>query len=80
MMEVFSFDRRWGNALFKVAIDAVFGRNNFVTTIVWQQRTTRENRKAFSNNHEYLLVYAKSKKQFTASANKLLAGKFTDSI
>ncbi|WP_052417558.1 site-specific DNA-methyltransferase [Cellvibrio mixtus] len=58
----------------KVAADAVFGRNNFVTTIVWQQRTTRENRKAFSNNHEYLLVYAKSKKQFTASANKLLAG------
>ena len=31
---------------------------NFVTTIVWQQRTTRENRKVFSNNHEYILVYA----------------------
>jgi adenine-specific DNA-methyltransferase len=42
----------------KVALDEVFGRENFVTTIVWQQRTTRENRKIFSNNHEYLLVYA----------------------
>ena len=29
----------------KVAADEVFGRENFVTTIIWQQRTTRENRK-----------------------------------
>ncbi len=42
----------------KVALDQVFGRKNFVSTIIWQQRTTRENRKVFSNNHEYLLVYA----------------------
>ncbi|WP_264582114.1 site-specific DNA-methyltransferase [Rhodoblastus acidophilus] len=42
----------------KVALDEVFGRENFVTTIVWEQRTTRENRKVFSNNHEYILVYA----------------------
>ena len=31
----------------KVALDDIFGRENFVTTIVWQQRTTRENRKTF---------------------------------
>lgn len=55
----------------KVAADQVFGRENFVTTIIWQQRTTRENRKLFSNNHEYVLVYAKNLKQFTSSANKL---------
>ena len=42
----------------KVALDEVFGRANFVTTIIWEQRTTRENRKVFSNNHEYILVYA----------------------
>ena len=36
----------------KVAADEIFGRENFVTTVVWQQRTSRENRKAFSNNHE----------------------------
>ena len=29
----------------KVAADEVFDRKNFVTTIIWQQRTTRENRK-----------------------------------
>lgn len=55
----------------KVAADEIFERNNFVTTIIWQQRTTRENRKIFSNNHEYILVYAKSKPLFTKSINKL---------
>lgn len=57
----------------KIAADKVFGRKNFVTTVVWQQRTTRENRKAFSNNHEYILVYAFDKKLFPKSANKLTA-------
>ncbi|MBZ4330521.1 site-specific DNA-methyltransferase [Corallococcus sp. AS-1-12] len=55
----------------KVAVDAVFGRENFVSTIIWQQRTTRENRKVFSNNHEYLLVYAKDAKGFRQSRNQL---------
>jgi len=48
----------------KVALDQIFGRENFVSTIVWEQRTTRENRKVFSNNHEYLLVYARDARQF----------------
>jgi adenine-specific DNA-methyltransferase len=55
----------------KVAADSIFGRKNFVTTIVWQQRTTRENRKVFSNNHEYILVYARDAKRFAASRNLL---------
>lgn len=55
----------------KVACDAILGRDNFVTTIVWEQRTTRENRKVFSNNHEYLLVYAKDIRRFTATRNAL---------
>lgn len=55
----------------KVAADEVFGRENFVTTIVWQQRTTRENRKVFSNNHEYLLVYAIDQAKFRATRNLL---------
>jgi len=55
----------------KVACDAIMGRKNFVTTIVWQQRTTRENRKVFSNNHEYILVYAKDLRRFNATRNSL---------
>ena len=58
----------------KVAADLVFGRKNFITTIVWQQRTTRENRKAFSNNHEYVLVYAADQRRFRATRNLLPAG------
>ncbi|MFL9885014.1 site-specific DNA-methyltransferase [Paraburkholderia agricolaris] len=55
----------------KVALDRVVGRQSFVTTVVWQQRTTRENRKVFSNNHEYVLVYAKSPRKFAQSRNGL---------
>jgi adenine-specific DNA-methyltransferase len=55
----------------RVALDGIFEKRNFVATIVWQHRTTRENRKTFSNNHEYVLVYAKNKKLFDKSANKL---------
>lgn len=55
----------------KVAADTVLGRKNFLTTIVWQQRITRENRRAFSNNHEYLLVYAKSPMKFRSYRNLL---------
>jgi len=57
----------------KVAADKILGRHNFVTTIVWQQRTTRENRRVFSNNHEYVLVYAKSLKRFADARNGLPA-------
>lgn len=55
----------------KVALDQIFGRDNFATTIIWQQRTTRENRKTFSNNHEYILVYAKNLSKFKKSRGTL---------
>ena len=58
----------------KVAADEIFGRENYITTVVWQQRTTRENRKVFSNNHEYLLVYAMDKHKFRARRNPLPGG------
>jgi adenine-specific DNA-methyltransferase len=55
----------------KVLCDSIFGRENFITTIIWQQRTTRENRKVFSNNHEYILAFAKNYEAFKASRNDL---------
>lgn len=58
----------------KVLADKILGRQNFLTTIIWQQRTTRENRKVFSNNHEYLLVYAKDAQTFKATRNLLAPG------
>ena len=58
-------------AYLKVLLDEVFGRANFVTTCVWQQRTTRENRKVFSEDHEYLHVYASEYRNFKISRNQL---------
>lgn len=55
----------------KIAADKVFGRHNFVTTIIWQQRTTRENRSVFSNNHEYILVYCINQTEFKKNRNLL---------
>ena len=55
----------------KVLCDEAFGEKSFVSTIVWQHRTTRENRRAFSNNHEYILLYAKNFARFKASRNPL---------
>lgn len=55
----------------KVLCDAVFGRDKFITTIIWQQRNTRENRKIFSNNHEYVLVYSPNPTKFKKKRNLL---------
>jgi adenine-specific DNA-methyltransferase len=52
-------------------MDEIFGRESFVTSIAWQQRTTRENRKTFSANHEYLLVYTKDYSLFAKTRNDL---------
>jgi adenine-specific DNA-methyltransferase len=55
----------------KVAADTVFGRANFVGTIIWERRTSRENRKVLSRNHEYLLVYAKNIGTWSKTRNAL---------
>lgn len=55
----------------KVALDGIFGRDNFVSTVVWEHRKTRENRRVVSNNHEYILVYAKDVGKFKKSRNRL---------
>lgn len=55
----------------KVLCDEIFGLKNFITTIVWQHRITRENRRVFSNNHEYILLYAKNPSLFKSTRNDL---------
>ncbi|MGH3849576.1 MAG: site-specific DNA-methyltransferase, partial [Pseudonocardiaceae bacterium] len=41
----------------RCVMDEVLGSSNFVASIAWQKRTTRENRAAFSSMHDHLLVY-----------------------
>jgi adenine-specific DNA-methyltransferase len=55
----------------KVLCDEIFGRANFVATIVWEKRTTRENRRVFSFRHDFVLIYAKDKAAFDSIRNPL---------
>ena len=41
----------------RVVLDEELGAERCATQIVWQKRTTRENRAAFSDNHDHILVY-----------------------
>ncbi len=53
------------NHYLKVVMDEIFGRTNFVSTIIWQMiYTTKNSARHFSDMHDYILVYAKSKENF----------------
>jgi adenine-specific DNA-methyltransferase len=55
----------------RMLMNEVFGEENFVACFIWQKRTTRENRKVFSFNHDYVLCFSKNKLAFQASRNLL---------
>ena len=55
----------------KVLCDSVFGRQHFLTSIVWQKRYSRENREAIGDSHEYILLYVKDKEIFKQERNYL---------
>jgi adenine-specific DNA-methyltransferase len=52
-----SIDDHEGHYL-KVLMDEVFGRSRFVANVVWQKRTSRENRAAIGSAHDHILLYA----------------------
>lgn len=56
----------------RCVLDEVFGPDSFVSTIVWQKRTTRESRSAFSSNHDYIHVYAPAGPQKWKRSRNLL--------
>jgi len=51
--------------------DEIFGRSQFLTSIVWQKRYSRENREAIGDSHEYILIYVKDKEKFKEIRNYL---------
>jgi adenine-specific DNA-methyltransferase len=55
-----SIDDTEGHYL-KVMMDEIFGRNNFVTHVVWQRTHTRENRTDIATVHDTILVFAKDR-------------------
>lgn len=46
----------------KVLCDEVFGRNNYINTVIWEKKFSPQNdAKWLSDNHDFILVYAKIK-------------------
>ena len=58
-------------AYLRVLCDEIFGRANFVCTVIWEKRKSRENRRVFSFKHDYLLVYAKQRTLFEETRNPI---------
>ena len=51
--------------------DEIFGEENFVATFVWQKRTTRENRRVFSFDHDYIVCFSRSADAFKSARGLL---------
>lgn len=58
-------------AYLKVLMDEIFGRENFVSNVLWQKKYTVANdAKYFSDNHDFIIVYSKKKKVFKINGIK----------
>jgi len=56
----------------KVIMDEVFGRKNFIAEVIWQKRTSRENRAAIGSAHDTILVYGRMEaREWKKHRNKL---------
>lgn len=55
----------------KILCDEIFGRGNFVNTIVWEKDAGRKNDTDISTSHDYILIYAKNKNSWKKSRNLL---------
>jgi adenine-specific DNA-methyltransferase len=54
-----SIDDREAHYL-KVLMDEIFGRENFVSTVIWQKKyAPKSDSKYFSSSHDFIIVYAK---------------------
>jgi adenine-specific DNA-methyltransferase len=56
----------------RAVMDEIFGDNAFVASVVWQKKTTRDSRAAFSSNHDTVLVYAPSGPKMWKTSRNLL--------
>ena len=52
----------------KKVCDEIFGEINFIATIIWQKiHSIKNDARYFSENHEYVLVYAKESENFSVN-------------
>lgn len=65
-------------AYLKVICDEIFGRQNFVATVVWQKRTSPDNRLRLGDAHDYILVYQKCKDKWLFNQIEVSEGRKKD--
>ena len=52
-------------AALKLLCDGIFGEENFIGNVIWQKKFSPQNdARFFSDNHDFILVYAKKAKDF----------------
>ena len=49
---------------FKILLDEIFGRENFVNEIIWQYKSGGSGKRHFSRKHDTILFYSKTKKYY----------------
>jgi adenine-specific DNA-methyltransferase len=55
----------------KVLCDEVFGRSNYVTSVVWEKDKGRRSDTAFSVSHDYIFIYARKQNAWAKTRNLL---------
>jgi adenine-specific DNA-methyltransferase len=55
----------------RVVLDELFGRENFVATVVWEKDQGRRNDTDVSSVHDYILVFAKNRQEWKKSRRLL---------
>jgi adenine-specific DNA-methyltransferase len=55
----------------RLLLNEIFHPSQFVATVVWQKRYSRENREAIGDVHDYIIVYAKDRDRFKAARNQV---------
>lgn len=59
-------------AYLKVMMDEVFGREGFLSSVVWENRYSRSNDAGLSISHNYLVAYATNPQIWNRKRNRLL--------
>ncbi len=55
----------------KVLCDEIFGRSNFVASMVWEKDSGRKNDTDVSSSHDYVLLFARSREIWRKTRNML---------
>lgn len=55
----------------RMIMDEIFGEDNFIANIIWQKRTSPDNRVILGDAHEFVICYSRNQNKFRSTLNKL---------